>query len=577
MEYALEQFEREVRAGLSEQGNVPASLIELETPKPGIPADLAFPTFALAKARRMPPVQLAQELAETIRFDSLTLVAEVTATGPYLNFRVEPSRFASLVVSQVVTSGPRYGYRQQTSDRTVVVEYSSPNMARRMHVGHIRSTIIGQALANIVAADGYCVVRDNHIGDWGKNFGLLITGIVHEGKPDGAGEEALAALEDLYARYTRLAEGDAKIDQEARDWSRRLERGDPLARELWHWIVGTTLAANQPLYDRLSVHFDTVLGESFFNDRMASLIERVESDDLAERLEDGALVVQLPEMPSFLLQRSDGGTLYHTRDLATIDYRVQEYRPRAIVYVVDGRQSLHFWQLFSLARAMGMASRETELIHVSFGLVVGSDGQPLAARRGNMVYLQSLLDEAHSRALAVVEAARPELSDDEKREIAEAVGIGAVIYNDLSQDPRRNISLDWDRMLSLEGNSAPYIQYMHARCCSVLRKAGLAPDELSVADARADCLVHPSEVALVKHIARLPEAIRQAHARYAPSEIATWCFECARSTSTFYRDCPVLAAETPELRAARLQLCAVAASSLRTGLRLLGIRAPTQM
>jgi arginyl-tRNA synthetase len=571
MDYALDRFERAIRAALEEQAGIAGEVAELVTPKPDIPADLAFPVFQVARDRGVPAPDLARQLAATLRFDVDSLVGAVSAAGPFLNFRLDPARLAGVVLVESERLGERYGHDDRGAGATVLVEYSSPNMARRMHVGHIRSTIIGQALANIHAALGYRVISDSHIGDWGKNFGVLLTAIWHEGRPEGAGEAALATLEGFYARYNRLAEEDPAIDQEARDWSLRLEQGDPAARDLWRWIVEMTLRINAPLYDRLGVSFETVYGESFFNDKMGSVIAEALGRGVAHRADDGAVVVTLPGLPTFLLQRSDGGTLYHTRDAATIIFREQTYHPATMVYVVDGRQELHFRQLFALLRALGHASG-IALVHVSFGLVLGPDGQPLAARRGNMVYLQALLDEAHARARAIVDEASPDLPDAEREVIAEAVGIGAVIYNDLYQDPRRNITLDWDRMLALQGNSAPYIQYMHARCRSILSRAAEAP-----AGGDPALLTHPAETALVKQLARLPGAVREARARYAPFVLAGWCYETARATAAFYRDCPVLAAPSAELRAARLRLVGATAQALRNGLGLLGIRAPERM
>lgn len=577
MEYALDRFEAEIRAALGAQAGAPEGLIELVTPKPGIPADLAFPLFRLARERGVAPPHLAGELAAALRFGPDSIVGGVAAAGPFLNFSLDPARLAAATLDEVARLGPRYGHDDHGAGQTAVIEYSSPNMARRMHVGHIRSTIIGQALANITAALGYGVVRDSHIGDWGKNFGVLIAAIRREGRPAGDGEAALAALEEFYARYNRLIAEDPALDREARDWSLRLERGDPEARELWRWIVELTLRANQPLYDRLGVRFDTIHGESFFSDKMAPILERALERGVAHRGEGGALVVDLPDLPTFLLQRGDGGTLYHTRDAATIAFRAREYGPSAIVYVVDARQELHFRQLFALVRALGVVPDDTALVHVGFGVIVGPDGQPLAARRGNMVYLQALLDEAHARARAVVAAASPQLPEEERDRIAEAVGVGAVIYNDLYQDPRRNITLDWDRMLSLQGNSAPYIQYMHARCRSILRRAGEEGAPTDPAPGHPALLTHPSETALVKGLARLPGATREAGARYAPFVLAEWCYETARATAAFYRDCPVLGAPTPALRAARLRLVAATARALENGLGLLGIRAPERM
>ena len=572
MDYALDRFAGEIRAALATQGAVPTGLIELITPKPGIAADLAFPVFRAARERGMAPPALAAALATTLHFGPETLVGRVEAAGPFLNVSLDPARLATAVLAECDRLGDGYGHDDRGAGQTLIVEYSSPNMARRMHVGHIRSTIIGQALANILAALGYQVVSDSHIGDWGKNFGVLLTAIAHEGRPAGRDEGALAILEGFYARYTRLLAEDQALDAEAREWSLRLERGDEIATELWRWIVEMTLRINAPLYARLGVRFDTILGESFFNDTMAPVVAAALDRGVAKPGDDGAIIAELPDLPTFLLARSDGGTLYHTRDAATIAYREAEWSPAAIVYVVDARQELHFRQLFALMRALGYGER-TAFVHVSFGVVVGPDGQPLAARKGNMVYLQALLDEAHDRARAVVDATNAELPDAEREAIAEAVGVGAIIYNDLHQDPRRTIALDWERMLALQGDSAPYIQYMHARCRSILRRAG----DVDPAGGDAALLIAPTETALLKALAGLPGAIREAGGRYAPFVLAGWCYETARAVAAFYRDCPVLAAERPELRDARLRLVAAAARALANGLRLLGIAAPERM
>jgi arginyl-tRNA synthetase len=592
MDYALDRFEQEVRAQLGATGKVPATQIEVAPPKPNIPADLAFPAFRAAKELGVPPQQLAQELASSMRFGPDSLVGQVAAAGPFLNFSLNTARLVSAVLHEVEELGPRYGRDDQGSGQTVVIDYSAPNVAKLMHIGHIRSTIIGQALYNIFSFLGYRVVGDNHLGDWGTQFGKNIAAILKWGRPEGDDEEVIAQMDKLYAEYNRLAKDNALLDDEARAWSLRLEQGDPTARELWQWMVDITLHANKRNYDRLGVHFDHTYGESFYEPMLASVIQEALDKKVAYRDENGAVVVDLgSDLPTFLLQRSDGGTLYHTRDVATIKFRVSQFHPAKIIYVVDARQELHFRQLFALVRAMGDVEG-IELEHIKFGTVFDQHGRPLSTRAGNMIYLADLLDDAHRRARAVVEQASHDLPEQEKEQVAEAVGVGAVIYNDIYQDPRRNITLDWERMMALEGNSAPYIQYMYARCRSIIRKAeesvassrvAIAPhDEQRTTDngqwaMDAAVLVHPAEIGVVKQLAKLPAAVREAGARYAPFVVAEWCYGTARALSSFYRDCPVLKAETPELRAARLHLVAATAQALKNGLGLLGIRAPERM
>ncbi len=589
MQYVLDRFAAEIRDALEATGLIDPAAIDLAEPKANVPADLALPCFKGAKQRGVAPPQLAQELAAALSFDADSLVGGVQPAGPFLNFTLNRSAFARQLLAEIQRLGDRYGSDDTGAGKTVVVEYSSPNIAKRMHVGHIRSTIIGQAINNLLRFQGYTTIADNHLGDYGTQFGTMIAAMERFGRPEGEGEAVLAAIEERYQRYNQLkgarAEDDdahdtEALDDEARAWSLRLEQGDPRARELWQWMVDTTLRSNQRSYDRLGVRFDTQHGESFYAGMLPSVIARAEELPEAEREPGGALVIKGlrdangKELPNFLLQRSDGATLYITRDVATIIYRETTYHPARIVYVVGHEQELHFRQTFALARALGYA-QDIELTHVSFGRVFTADGQPLSTRRGNMIYLESLLNDARDRAKAVIEQkiaeGKTDLAPDEIDALADAVGVGAVIYNDLYQDPKRNITIDWARMLSFEGNSAPYLQYTHARCCSILREAGALPESDPA------LLEAEQEVAVLKHLARLPDAARRAADSYAPYVIADWLYNTAREFSRFYRDLSVLKAPTPELRAARLQLVAATAQALRNGLRLLNIGAPERM
>jgi arginyl-tRNA synthetase len=580
MEYAFDRFRQQARNAILATGIVVADDVDLVTPNPNVPADLALPLFRAAKRLGTPPPQLAAELATAIRPAPDLLLGTTVASGPYLNLTLNTTRFAAEVLAEVERLGPRYGYDDLGSGQTVVVDYSAPNVAKRMHVGHIRSTIIGQAIVNVLGALGYRTVGDNHLGDWGKSFGVLLAGIAHEGMPAGDGEPLLAALESLYADYSARAGQNPALDDESRAWSLRLEQGDRTARDIWQQIVDLTARANQPSYDRLGVRFDHAYGESFYEPMLADLLQEALAKGIAQPGEGGAVVVDLGDgLPPFLLQRGDGGTLYHTRDLATIVFRLREFGPAKIVYVVGEPQTLYLRQLFALARALGYA-QDVELVHVPFGSVVDATGQALSTRRGNMVYLQTLLDEAHTRARAVVDRSGVDLPDTEKEAIAETVGVGAVVYNDLSQNPRRTVALDWDAMLSLEGNSAPYIQYMHARCRSILRRAAdeSPPDSTGVtAPVDLPPPLHPSETALVKQVAQLPVSLRAAGAAFAPSEVAGWSYATARAFAAFYRDCPVLQAADPAQRAGRLRLVAATARALENGMALLGIRMPERM
>ncbi len=579
MEYTLDRLHRQAREAILATGLASQEHIELVAPKPNIPADVAMPTFKAARDKQLPPPQLAQQLAAAVVIPADSLLKEVVAAGPFLNFSIENARYIASVLAEVSTLGARYGSDDVGTDKRIVIDYSSVNIAKLMHVGHIRSTIIGQSLANIFRFLGYTVIGDNHLGDYGKQFGMNIAAIVRWGKPEGQDEEALAQLDKLYAAYSKEAKDNEALHDEARSWSLKLEQGDPTAVELWQWMVNLTLTAIQTNYDRLGVKFDHALGESFYAPLNEGVIEETIASGYAHRDEAGAVVVaELVEgMPTFLLQRSDTGSLYHTRDMGCIKYRMSEFKPDQIIYVVGMPQELHFRQLFLLARKVGYVPEGVELEHVKFGTIFDQSGKPLSTRAGNMVYLTELLDDAHTRARAVVDASSPDLPEAVRADVAEKVGIGAVMYNDLYQDSRRNITLDWDRMLAIEGNSAPYIQYMYARCRSIVRRVVGDAADMKIPTCDAAVLTHPSELDLVRQLAKLPGAVRDAAGRYATFVIAEWCYDTARTFSAFYRDCPVVKADDEAIRTARLALTAATAQALQNGLGLLGIHVPERM
>jgi arginyl-tRNA synthetase len=577
LNYTIDRFEAQVLGALRATDLIDPRDIIVERPKANVLADLAFAAFRSARRQGIAPDVQARDVAAAIQVPTDSLIGAVTAVGPFVNFQIAPTAYTESVLSEIQTLNAAYGHDRSGAGQTVVIDYSSPNVAKRMHVGHIRSTIIGQALANILSALGFEVVRDNHLGDWGKSFGVLLAGIARDGIPTGDGEQLLAALEDLYARSSKLAEQDRDFDEAARAWGRRLELGDPVARRYWQQMVALTVRINQTSYDRLGVHFDHAYGESFYEPFLAGIIDTVEQNSVARRDASGALVVDVGDnLPTFLLQRSDGASLYHTRDLATIQFRIETFHPSQIIYVVGATQELYLRQLFALAGAIGLA-QGTMLVHVPFGTVFDPSGQPLSTRRGNMVYLEDLLNEAHERARTIVDAGHADLPVAERDEIAEAVGIGAVIYNDLHQDPRRSITLDWNQMLSMDGDSAPYIQYMYARCRSILRRAADTDQLTPATPGNWSLLTHPSEIELMKQLSRLPQAIRAAGSNYAPHLVAAWSYEAARSIAAFYRDCPVLQAEYAPLRAARTQLVDAASQALKNGLALLSISAPERL
>jgi len=577
MEYAQDRFMAEVREVLATRGGLAPSSIDLVSPPAHVNADLTLPTFSLAATMRINPVECATRLRDLIVSAPPPLVGRVEATGPYLNFQVAPVGYTWAVLDDVARLGDSYGDDATIgAGRTAVVDYSSPNVAKRMHVGHIRSTIIGHAIVRILAALGWHTVGINHLGDWGKSFGVLCAAIEEAGFPSDD-EDVLAQLEALYAGYASRMVENAALDEAARSWSLRLEHADPVAVDVRERVIALTCAANRANYESLGVRFDHEFGESHYQPLFDEVTQDALDAGIARADEDGAVVVDLGDgMPTFLLRRTDGGTLYHTRDLAAIKYRVGRFGPAAIVYVVGEPQILHFRQLFELARRLGYVP-DTELTHVPFGTISDADGHALSTRRGNMVYLDSLLRDATARARTVIDGRSDALPIAERARMAHAVGVGAVVYNDLFQPPGRNIALDWDRMLATEGNSGPYAQYMHARCHSILRRARDLDDVDTTCGDDTRVLTHPSELALVTQIARLPEAVRHAGRTHEPFRITDWVFACAQATAAFYRDCPVLTATTLPERLARLELLRATATALRKGLHLVGLEAPERM
>lgn len=572
--YALHSFARDIHRALLSTGEVEEEEISLLSPPQGIGADLGLPCFRLARRLHRSPAAIATDLAGRISFAPGNLVGKVTTQGPYLNFTLEPQELARRVIDEVQRWGDSYGGDDVGESRVVVLDYSSPNVARRMHVGHVRSTVIGQAIRNLYDALGYRTIGDNHLGDWGTQFGRLIHAYKAWGDDAAMRADPIGHLIELYARFHAEARKHPELEEEGRRWFRLLEEGDAEPRGLWQHFVDLTIQELKRTYRRLRVSFDTYHGESFYEPMLDDVVQEALDKEVAFcDPQTQAVVLDLaePGVPSTLLRKSDGATLYLTRELATALYRYREYDPARVLYIVGMEQDLHFRQLFKALERMGYSDLADRCVHVAFGTIVRPDGTRFSMRRGDVIYLDELLDEAEARARAVVEEKNPDLGEVEQGEIARKVGIGALIYNDLYQDRRRDIIFDWDHMLSFEGNTAPYIQYTYARCCSVLERGGGPPQACD-----AGLLVEPQEQALVKHLARFPQAVRRAAEEYAPHVVAEWLFDTARDFSRFWRDLPILAAPRAD-RQARLGLVAAVGQSIENGLRLLGIEAPRRM
>ena len=579
MPCALDRLRVEAVYVLSATGLVAADAVALSEPRQAGIADLAFPVFPVAKAAGAAPPEFAARLAAACAPPADGLVSSVEAAGGFVNITAHPARFAEAVLADVRALGARYGDDPEVgAGRTVVVEYSSPNIARKMHVGHLRSTVIGHSIRRIHQALGYNVVADNHLGDWGTQFGMLLAAIDLWGATPWDDADPVQSLVELYAKYNAAAKEDEALRDAARAWFRRLEEGDAWARATWQKLIDITMAEFDRTYARLGVSFDTVHGESYFEDMMPPLLEEALAKGVARREEAGAVVVDFDgALPLCQLLKSDGATLYQTRDAATCLYRLREYAPARNIYVVGAEQRLHFQQVFEIVRRLGYPEIADVSVHISFGQVKPPDGRRFSMREGNVVFLDDVLDEAVDRAREKVDAniasGRYDLDPAEAQAIAEMLGVGAVIYFDLHQGPDRTIVFDWDRMLADEGNTATYIQYTHARCRSILRKAGV--DSAGAVDAAR--LTGPEELAVLRQLARMPHAVREAGAKFLPATLATWTYELARAFARFYDACPVIGADDPQTRAARLALVDATAQGLRNGLALLGIGAPERM
>ena len=513
----------------------------------------------VAKKVGLKPRDAAMKVAENVG-DAL----KVEVAGPgFLNLTVSPEWLAGELAR--LAAAPKCGIPQKGAGRRVVIDYSSPNAAKQMHIGHIRSTVIGCAIDRIFRALGYDVVADNHLGDWGTQFGILIKGYRECLTQHERDNLTVANLEKCYVlSAARAKEADETWKNACREELVKLQQGDPDNLALWRKFIEISIGEFERMYSKLGVKFDTYRGESYYNEMMPGVVAKLVDMGLAKESE-GALIVDLAEenLGVAIVRKSDGGYNYTTSDLACVESRVKDYDPERIIYVTDDRQQLHFKQFFSIAAKMGYTG--VKLVHVPFGLM-SFQGKAISTREGNLIKLDDLLAEAKRRALAIV-LERADATFDEAEALAEAIGYGAVKYADLSHDPATAIDFNWDKALALEGNSGPYLQYAYARVCSLLEKAGSDGREGEFA------ISTPSEKRLALQLLEFPGAVVRAAEAYKPSILADYLFQTAQLYSSFYQNSPILKSEEA-VRNARLRLCALFGEVLKTGLSLLGIETP---
>ena len=542
--------------------------------------------MAAAKRLKTNPRELAGKVVVALELADMCETPEIAGPG-FINLRLKPDFLADKLL-EINADTAHLGVSKAESPETVVVDFSCPNIAKQMHVGHLRSTIIGDCICRMLEFQGHNVIRQNHIGDWGTQFGML-TYYLDDKRLGTAGASYLEIpdLEEFYRKAKHLFDISPEFADRSRQYVVKLQSGDKHVLFNWEVICKQSISHAQQLYDALHVTLtkDDIRGESFYNPVLQNVVDELKQKGIA-RESEGAICV-FPEgfsnkegepMP-FIIQKSDGAFLYATTDLAAIRYRIQKLKANKIIYVTDARQKLHFEMLFATARLAGWVNDDIELVHVTFGTVLGEDNKPLKTRSGENIKLRALLDEAVERALSVVEGKNPELTDEKKAEIAQAVGIGAVKYADYSNNRTSDYVFSFDKMLAMEGNTAPYMQYAYARVKSIERKA-VKKDvnvESELTGITALDLTEPAELDLAKHLIRYGEAIEGAARECRPNYLTTHLYEIAQKFSSFYNSCPVLIAEEAK-RPTRLLLCDLTARTIKHGLvELLGIRVVEQM
>ncbi|MEX2784982.1 arginine--tRNA ligase [Streptococcus sp. H49] len=537
----------------------------LEIPKNSDMGDWAFPAFTLAKSWRKAPQMIASEIAEKIDSEHFE---KVEAVGPYINFFLNKNKLSADLIAQVISQGSDYGRQDLGEGRSVTIDMSSPNIAKPFSIGHLRSTVIGDSLSMIFQKLGYQTIKINHLGDWGKQFGLLILAYKKWGQEEAVKAHPIKELLELYVRINAEVQNHPELDDQAREWFRKLEAGDEEALELWQWFREESLLEFSHLYDQLGVTFDSYNGEAFYNDKMAEIIDLLTAKGLLQESQ-GAQVVNLEkygmEHPA-LIKKSDGATLYITRDLATALYRKRQYQFAKSIYVVGNEQAAHFKQLKAILKEMGYDWAD-DIVYVPFGLVT-KGGKKLSTRKGNIILLEPTLAEAIKRAADQINAKNPDLAN--KDAVAHAVGVGAIKFYDLKSDRMNGYDFDLEAMVSFEGETGPYVQYAHARIQSILRKAAFSPNA-----AAAYSLNDKESWDIVKLIQAFPDVISRAADRFEPSLIAKHAIHLAQSFNKYYAHTRIIAEDAE--RDSRLALCYATATVLKEALRLLGVEAPNEM
>ena len=569
----LEQLLQQALQQLAAHHPIDTISISLERPRDPNHGDWSTAVaLSLAKSLQQPPRVIAEKLLALIPTDPDIETVELAGPG-FINFKLHKTYLHKQL--ETMWSSPNCGIQARTQPVTVVIDYSSPNLAKEMHVGHLRSTIIGDALARILTFLGEHVIRQNHIGDWGTQFGMLLA-YMHEMQQQSQTPFNLSDLEIFYLAAKQRFDTDAAFSDAARAWVVKLQSNEPVAQTLWQQFISLSLTHCQALYQVLGVQLQPsdAHAESAYNAALPGIVTTLEQQGLL-RDEDGTKCVFLDQFKGkdkqplpIIVQKKDGGFLYASTDLAAVDYRCHTLKADRILYVVDARQSLHFQQIFALALRAGFATPATQLEHVEFGMILNKAGKPFKSRDGGVTKLVDLLDEAQHRAAVLIAAKNPDLSPQDCRDMAKTIGIAAVKYADLSKNRISDYVFDWDTMLSFEGNTAPYLLYANTRIHSVLRKANVVTQALDPINFDVQAL---QEIALAKHLALFPDVLVTSAQKATPHLICTYVYELAGLFSSFYEACPILSPENESHKNPRLKLAALTSKVLEKSLDLLGI------
>lgn len=533
--------------------------------------------MGVAKQLGTNPREFAQKVIDVLDLDGIASKTEIAGPG-FINIFLSEEFLAKQ--ADAALADERLGVAQE-AQQTIVADYSAPNVAKEMHVGHLRSTIIGDAVVRTLEFLGHKVIRANHIGDWGTQFGMLIANLERVQQESGEVSMELSDLEAFYRESKKLYDEDAEFAERARNYVVKLQGGDVFCLDMWKKLVDVTMIQNQRNYDRLNVSLtrDDVMGESMYNDMLPGIVADLKEKGLAQE-DDGAQVVFLEEFKNkdgepmgVIIQKRDGGFLYTTTDIACAKYRYETLGADRVLYFIDSRQHQHLMQAWTIVRKAGYVPEEVTLEHHAFGMMLGKDGRPFKTRAGGTVRLADLLDEAEERAKALIESKNPDLDADEKAEIATTVAMAAVKYADLSKHRTTDYVFDWDNMLAFEGNTAPYMQYAYTRVASIFAKAGVSPDNLT-GDIK---ITEEKEKALIAKLLQFEEAVQSVSREGQPHILCSYLFELAGQFSSFYEACPILIAEDESVKQSRLKLAALTAKTIKQGLSLLGINTLERM